>query len=115
MQIGWQYNDEYYYTDDNDSGTPQKVYFDKKKAEEAALDMNIKSLKQDGLTGYYESLSDALLIDEDDFRTMLEGMGGSVDDYEITMPDKLKREDAIKVLAAVKIRWFEVADVPVAH
>ena len=115
MEIGWQYNDEYYYTDDNDSGTPQKVYFDKKKAEEAALDMNIKALKSSGLTGYYESLSGILEIDEADFTKMLEEMDGSVEDYNINLPDKLSRENAVKILAAINIRWFEVADVPVVQ
>ena len=115
MEIGWQYNDEYYYTDDNDSGTPQKVYFDKQKAQDAALDQNIKALSSNEIGSYATDgdISTILEIDEEDFKTMVKDMGGSVGDYEINLPEKLKRADAMKILAAINIRWFDVQEIPV--
>ena len=115
MQIGWQYNDEYYYASDNDAGTPQKVYLDKKKAEEAALDLNIAALRKEELGSYMidGDISTILEIEEEDFKTLIEDLGGSVEEYEINLPAKLKREDALKVLAALDLRWFEVKEAPV--
>lgn len=113
MEISWQYNDEYYYTGEGDAGTPQKVFFDKKKAEEQALDLNVKALSTQGMTGHYESLGDVLTIDQEDFEKLVKDIGGSVEDYEVNLPKKLSREDAVKVLAAINIRWFEVKIAPV--
>jgi hypothetical protein len=47
VEIGWEYNDEYYYRPDSGGGTPKKFFTDKAKAEVVCHDMN-KAAKDKG-------------------------------------------------------------------
>ena len=115
MEVSWEYNDEIYYTTDDGAGQPERVFLDKKKAEEYAVEKTADTIRGAGhlISEKYYSLSDILRnVDEDEFKTMLEGMGGSIDDdgRDIKLPKNLSIDNVKKILAAISLRWYKVEE-----
>jgi hypothetical protein len=52
QEIGWEYNDEYYYRGNSEGGTPQRVYFDHDRAMLDCAKMNAARLKHLKASGY---------------------------------------------------------------
>lgn len=52
QEIGWEYNDEYYYRGNSEGGTPLKVYFEHTKALAACAQMNAAKLKEEKASEY---------------------------------------------------------------
>lgn len=117
MEQTWEYDDQWYNMPDADeSGQIQTAFRSKKNAEESALNANIKTLieRSDSLFSYFGE-EPRLEVSKEDFEKIVADAGGkcSFDDYECELPKKLKREDAIKILAACGIKWFYVSEVEV--
>lgn len=118
MEIGWEYNDEVYHRGNNgdSGGTPKKVFRDKAMAEKRSLELNIKELTNNsyrGLNSFGYELDDivkrkhqgelATLLELDDLDSWM--------DNECSLPDNMSTELATKVLACLKVSWFEVVEV----
>ena len=55
LEVGWEYNDEYYSTNNNGDTyeAPNEVFFDKTKAEQEMEKRQIKSYKENHLMSYF--------------------------------------------------------------
>jgi hypothetical protein len=79
---GWEYNDEYYFRPDSESGTPKAVYVTQEAAEAAALALNVQQFKEfviDSYTykwsGKNKTLPTGQFFDEAAIEESLEYMG----------------------------------------
>jgi hypothetical protein len=110
MRIHWDYDDEYNFTND-DAGHPETFFLNKKKAEEYATKLNLNAIRGvcDNLSSYmgHEPV-ECLSIPLDDFKILIESMGGSVDDDNMVDVPNLDDVNAKRLLAATTIRWYHV-------
>lgn len=89
VEIGWEYNDEYYYTHDGDSGQPLAVYKNRATAEKVCLAHNIQRYKEianskwAGIDSYFVDWD---FSDIEDEREALEELGVTFDDKDHGAP-----------------------------
>lgn len=62
QEIGWEYNDEYYYRGNSEGGTPKKVYFDHARAVVDCAMLNAAKWKEQQDTRYLMQNSGGELI-----------------------------------------------------
>lgn len=64
QEIGWEYNDEYYYRGNSEGGTARKVYFDHEKAMIDCAKMNAAQYKKETASGYAREDGDGQVLRE---------------------------------------------------
>lgn len=64
QEIGWEYNDEYYYRGNSEGGTPLKVYFAHDKALVDCAKMNAAKLKEEKASEYPMEQSNGEVVKE---------------------------------------------------
>ena len=52
MNVHFEYDDNYYNSSEDEGGSPQKVYLDRKRAEQVYINSNINALESHDLTSY---------------------------------------------------------------
>lgn len=64
QEIGWEYNDEYYYRGNSEGGTPLKVYFEHNKAMVDCAKMNAAKHKEEKASEYPMELDNGTVVKE---------------------------------------------------
>lgn len=133
QQVGWSYNDEYYYRPEGDGGTPLKIFFDKEVAQKEALKLTANKLK--GYKGYggryygfcpcsYGSYDEFTSDVVEELNTKLAPVLGDkfekIDEqepYMWTVPNDLSEEQGVKVAEIFRdtadLVFYEVVGVEV--
>lgn len=125
MEIAWQYNDEFYYTEGDDAGHVQRVFIGedaKAKAEAFALEKNIAALKDvaEELESYSDEGIAGILangVTEEQFVALLEDLGGHDPENRVVngwFPENLTDKGAALILKAITPRWFDIEEVEAA-
>ena len=113
-EIGWEYNDEYYYRSYNGGSHPLTVYRSEKAATEACQEKNVahfKSLVHDG-----DTLMGYLGEDNcDDFVEYVKEVGGVVEDdwgpFVKSLPDNLSDAQYVQMMKLSGLSFYEVLEV----
>jgi hypothetical protein len=118
LEIGWEYNDEYYSTGNYGEmyEAPSEIFIDKDKAKAEWLKKEIASLKGVNLMNYIgeQDLTDYLTTDEETFEKFLKDTWNlELDDYEIEIPQKAKDEDIIKLIGLISLRFFKLHEITI--
>ena len=64
MEVHFEYDDNYYNSSEDEGGSPQKVYLDKKRAEQVYINNNVRALESHDLTSYSWRLREGDVKDE---------------------------------------------------
>lgn len=116
LEVGYEYNDEYYSTEGDRYEAPKKVFVDKEKA---TVELNKKLFERlrgedlgryngDGLRGVCKKGM------EDDFCRIFKeefDMDISDEDYEYEIPKKATDEQLAKILECLDLDFFELVEV----
>ena len=136
QSIDWEYNDEYYYTTEDEAGHPYKAYKTEEAAKAALIELEVKSFKETFVKndpppnnqGYFwrgtalnEYVSDGLdsitSMEEFEFKTVLNGIGllPEGDDPTAVMIPKNFPNDKVRVLveACDKLRFHKIIEVEI--
>ena len=112
MEVGWEYNDEVYYTTEDKAGKPSVVYKDKNKAEEVCRKCNIDKLLQEDLIHYCYDIDDVL---EPGFEEYVKEINGEFfeDEGVLRLPNTRTPEQEMKLLSLINLRFFTVSEVEI--
>jgi hypothetical protein len=121
QEIGWQYNDEYWYREDGDTGRPHQACFSKATAEKKCDELNIQFLMEigDNVFGYGNEEGPDLVtgVTERDFAAWINAAGGKADHeaqfYEWLLPRPMSEAIARRLLDFVTVRGYEVVELDV--
>lgn len=117
MRTSWEYNDEVYHSTEDDAGHPLKVFLNKKKAEDFAIEETIKAwTHEDAFSGKFYNLEDILQnMNVDEFIGLIQEVGGSCDaeDTDVKLPKDLSVENAKRILAVIRLRWYQVEEIDI--
>jgi len=103
VQTNWQYDDEYNYRDDDNSGTPTKVYLNQHKAEGECFRLNKEQLLTEQLSGYRGNMYGYESVDE------LKAIGVKFKDEENVIVSEENSDDILKkVMNIVGVDWYQV-------
>jgi len=109
--IGYEYNDEYYYRGESNSGIPQIVFFNEVKAMKKLAELEIQAFKGERL-GYYQV--DEYIDDEALYREALNELGIDPDgDWRVDVPKDASDSAIKKLIKATSIRFHEIVEVDV--
>jgi hypothetical protein len=111
VQVGWEYNDEYYYQGENGGGNPLSCYKDRSKAEAAVLEKNIAEYRTIG-SSRWNQLGAYFCDGEYDFDSddieELEKLGVTLSDDGITLPESASDEDMAQIIGLIGIVFYEI-------
>lgn len=114
QEISWEYNDEFNYKPEGDAACPLKIFLSKEKAEAMALDKNVAAFRGTDIANYSGDGIYGVVEDDNDIAKIVEilGIERTPDDCELEVPEKATREQVLKVMKLVSIRFYEVVKVP---
>ena len=111
VQVGWEYNDEYYYQGENGGGNPLSVYKDRSKAEAAVLAKNIEEYKRIS-SSRWNRLGAYFPDNEYDFNSdddkELKKLGVIVNDEGIKLPESASDADMAEIIGLIGIVFYEI-------
>jgi len=121
MEKGFEYDDSIY--NPTEGGTPRKVIFGKKEAEEKMQELEIEAIKSLDITHYTYELEDALSADSEEVKNYLNSLNEKYgtpepknrwDEFgEYQLNPKATDEESEKFLSMISIRFYEVREVEV--
>lgn len=114
-EIGWDYNDEYYYQVPGGGGRPSQAFLTKKLAEEYVKDLNFQWFVSnlggfDNPASYFpthEMMDDPIFINA---IKVVEHLEFDKDNHQFSCdePQKLKKEQVIKMMSVLGINQYEL-------
>jgi hypothetical protein len=117
LEVGWEYNDEYYYSGNgNTYEAPSEVFTDKEKADALCKKRNIKAYKGTELASYIQDLGDELVrgYSEDDIYDYIEktfGEEANREYFEYSVPMDATDKQVEGLMKMLKLRFFVVKSV----
>lgn len=111
--------DDNYYNQNDEGGTPLRVYLDENRAKDEARKKNRQELLGTDLSNYSWTLRDSRDT-EDDVIMLVESFGGTCskssedNDYEFkieSLPDDITSEQIDEILSALGIRFHTVEEI----
>lgn len=112
QRIGYEYNDEVYHTTEFGSGTPEKVYSDKQKAQEKCDELNAKELSGIPIMEYGYS-TDEIFCSLDKANKVLRELDAEIpedSDWDYCLP-KLTVENYKRLAPYLNIKFYEIVEV----
>lgn len=112
QSIGWEYNDEYYYRHEDESGTPKKAYKTAEKAEEECLKLNISTYDQISSSSY-KNISHFIASDdlEEEVKEELEQFGCKIQDCDFTPPANATDEVKLNIMRTIGAVFYEIVPI----
>jgi hypothetical protein len=110
QEIGYEYNDEYYYRGQAEGGIPKIVFFNEAKAMKKLAEIEMDAFRGETL-GYYEMHEN--IIDEDLYREALEEINIDPDDWRASIPKDAPDSTIKKLIKATSLRFNEIVEVEV--
>ena len=111
VQVGWEYNDEYYYQGESGGGTPLSVYKDRSKAEAAALAKNIEEYKNIGASRWNQLgayFPDGEYDFDSDDKEELKKLGVTANDQGIILPEAASDAELAEIIGLIGIVFYEI-------
>lgn len=124
LEIGWEYNDEYYSTGDGETyEAPEEIFLDKNKAAEALLKKEIAAYRYSDLQGYIgeNDLSDfceGKTQPEDIFKFFKDEFDDEIDEddyYELEVPSNATDAQIKKLLGMLTLRFFKLHTITITE
>lgn len=120
MNVGWDYDDNYYYRSDN--GSPNCLFTDRVIAENFLVEMELKQLKEDGFYILSQVTSDSSMDISDseaaDLRKRLKELGIEVYQHRQTSFKKEVSEysddELIEIMKIFNFNYYELVEVEIA-
>jgi hypothetical protein len=111
VRVGWEYNDEYYYTHDNEEGNPVIVYRSREGAEADCLAKNIECYK--GLAESKYSTIGAYFqewdySDIEECKPALEKLNVSFSAHDINLPKTAPDDDWTQIIRLLGIVFYKI-------
>lgn len=112
QEIGYEYNDEYYYKGENGGGTPKMIFADESLAKKKMLELEIKRWKKQrigdflGEDGYYE------IEDNKEVKKILDELGIK-DLYNDPIPSSASDEQIKKLMKLLGLIFHEILEVDI--
>lgn len=111
QEIGYEYNDEYYYKSECGGGTPKMVFTDEILAKKKMLELEINEWKGKCLCDYGEDF-EGMAEDDEEFSRILEELG--IDDlWRDSVPADASDDLIKKLIKHADIRFYEIIEVDV--
>jgi len=116
MEIHFEYDDNYYNSSESEGGSPQKVYLDRKRAEEVYIKKNVEALESYDLTSYSWRLreSDA----KEDLECAVQKHGCKIiesnDDIKIEFPENEElhtKEMVDEIMDSISISFYKLEEI----
>lgn len=113
QEIGYEYNDEYYYRGEAGGGTPKAIITDEAKAKDRLIDLEMKSWRSQYIGSYGYDLRD-ITRDEDEFLKIIEEVVGDSDDwYDVRIDDRFSDDQLKRLIRASTLRFHEIVPVEI--
>lgn len=111
LEIGWEYNDEYYHTNNNGETyeKPNVIFLDEKEAKVELLKRERKEFKGKTLGSYIYELNRQLTkgtTEEDVKDYFMKTWNEDIDDEQFEIPSKATDAEIDGLLKLIKIRFF---------
>lgn len=120
-QIGWEYDDEVYYTSSDQGGHPMRAFAKEQDAIDFAMEKNLDYLgslfrvssRHNGLIDYARDLEDILSVSGKMFEQILinHGFEFGIDDngfWFITPPEDISRNALRMIFDAINLQFYDV-------
>lgn len=121
LEIGYEYNDEFYYKNGDNCGTPTKIYLDKNKALHEVNALNERAILEiDNICEYAEDIRE-IIHDVNEFERILKNYDKSVDaDDSHAMGESFRQHflkfnstDKRRILRLIKLEFFSIQEVEI--
>ena len=118
--VGFDYNDEYYYSNDDDAGHPEGAFYDRAQAEAEARKRSIDDFKNHELNDYVSTGSKFgdYVIDKKAFVKILNETRKKdrfkvedLDEYELSIPTNLTDDQIGRLLDLFVVKFYDVREV----
>lgn len=106
LEIGWEYNDEYYFRTENNDGRPKNVLICRNEAEKAVIDQTINKIENNNIAYYLECYAEYRAEEyKEDFKKRFPTI--SLETRISTLPRDIQ-ENIVKWLEEVNIYFYEI-------
>jgi len=113
QEIGYEYNDEYYYRGESGGGTPKKIILNEATAKLKLLELEVEKWRGEDI-GYYGGDISELSNNEEEFEDALREIGiDPNDDWRLRIPKEATDEQIKNLIKYSYIRFYEIVEVEV--
>ncbi len=119
VEVTWEYNDEYSYSSDGDSGRPALAFTTEAAAKEACMRKNVAAMRSDDNLCNYNGNDgwEALAGSEEDaqgkLRKFCDSIGCETGDNSLSVPPKVTYENCVKLYGMISLCFYSVEEIAI--